>query len=143
MSAKRDHERALFEAFLDLDPEFSGEGLEVWAQPEDEKDFPDIKGKSVSGRRIGIEIGEWLNEDEMSAAKRKERTEAEILEVLGDQGVNPTQHIRYVWLHPKAKGRIARAEAPAFREQFFELTMECDARWPNERILADGRCPQG
>src|SRR4051794_27041976 len=90
MSTKRDHERALFKTFLALEPEFAGEPLADWQQPEDEKDFPDIKGTSVSGRKIGVEIGEWLNEDEMRAAKRKERTEAEFLAAIGDQGVNPT-----------------------------------------------------
>ncbi len=62
MSRKREHERALFAAFLNVDPEFAGERLADWHQPEDERDFPDIIGTSVTGRRIGVELGEWLNE---------------------------------------------------------------------------------
>jgi len=53
----------------------------------------------VSGRRIGVELGEWLNEEEIQAAKQKERLEEASLNDIGDQGPNPTQHIRYVWLH--------------------------------------------
>jgi putative PIN family toxin of toxin-antitoxin system len=136
MSRKREHERVLFAAFLDIEPEFAGEGLADWHQPPDESDFPDIKGTSVSGRCIGVEIGEWLNEDEIAAAKRKEKTEASFLEAIGDQGANPTQHIRYVWLHPK--GRIAVADARGFREQLFGFILDCDARWPGERYWGGG-----
>src|SRR2546422_1051704 len=58
MSRKREHERALFTAFLDLAPEFAGERLDVWQQPEDESDFPDIIARSITGRKIGVELGE-------------------------------------------------------------------------------------
>jgi hypothetical protein len=138
MSKQRDNERALFSLFLELEPEFAGEPLAGWNQPEDESDFPDIRAKSVSGRSVGVEIGEWLNEDEMQAAMRKERTEAAFLAAIGDQGINPTQNIRYVWLHPKPKGRIALADAQAFREQCFAFVRECDQRWPNERYWQAG-----
>jgi len=137
MSEKREHELALFKRFLELAPEFCGEELAEWHQPE-EKDFPDIKAKSASGRTVGVEIGEWLNEDEMQAAKRKERTEAEFLATIGDQGINPTQHVRYVWLHPKPKGRIAPADAQAFRDQLFGFVLECDHRWPKEKFWGVG-----
>ena len=36
---------------------------------------PDIKGVSVTGKKVGVEIGEWLNEEEVQAAKQKERVE--------------------------------------------------------------------
>jgi hypothetical protein len=138
MSEKRDHERALFKAFLEIEPEFCGERLESWAQPEDENDFPDIRGKSVSGKSVGVEIGEWLNEDEIGAAKRKEKTEAAFLEAIGDQGANPTQHVKYVWLYPGPKGRISPADAQAFREQLFGFILECDALWPKEKYWGVG-----
>jgi hypothetical protein len=56
MSRKRDHEKAIFRAFLDLEPEFAGERLAEWEQPEDEREFPDIR--AMSGRRFGVELGE-------------------------------------------------------------------------------------
>jgi hypothetical protein len=88
MSRKREHERALFTAFIDVAPEFAGERLADWDQPKDERDFPDIVGTSVKGRKIGVEIGEWLNEEEIQAAKQKERLEEGILNAIGDQGPN-------------------------------------------------------
>ena len=128
MSRKREHERALFAAFLGVAPEFAGERLADWQQPKDESDFPDIIATSVTGRKIGVELGEWLNEDEIQAAKHKERLEEAFLDAIGDQGPNPTLYIRFVWLHPKPKARIAPADRARFREQLFACILECDRR---------------
>jgi hypothetical protein len=133
MSRKRDHEKAIFRAFLDLEPEFAGERLAEWEQPEDEREFPDIRAKSVSGRRVGVELGEWLNEEEIAAAKSKESVEASILSAIGEQGANSTRHVDFVWLHPKLDVRVKSSEAAAFRDQIFALIQDCDRRWPNER----------
>jgi hypothetical protein len=136
MSKKRENERALFAAFLELEPEFVGERLADWRQPEDERDFPDITATSATGRRIGVELGEWLNEEEIRAAKQKERLEEGFINAIGAQGPNPTQHIRYVWLRPKA--RIAIGDVVGFRNQLFECILECDRRWPHERFWKVG-----
>jgi hypothetical protein len=138
MSRKREHERALFTAFLDVEPEFAGERLVDWQQPTDESDFPDIIATSVTGRKIGVELGEWFNEDEMQAAKHKERLEESFLAAIGEQGSNPTQHIRFVWLRPKQKARIAPSDVSGFRDQLFTCILECDRRWPNERFWKIG-----
>lgn len=140
MSDKRAHERAIFEAFLRVEPAFAGERLAKWWQPEDEKAFPDIEGTALSGRRIGVELGEWLNEKEMQAAKGKERLEESILEAIGDQGPNATAHIYRVWLHPKPKARIRPADVAAFRKELFSCIQASDERWPQERFW---HSPQG
>ena len=130
MNRKRQHEGALFEAFLAVAPKFCGEGLTHWYQHEDEREFPGIIGETVTGRRIGVEIAEWLNEEETQAAKRKERLEQLVIEAIGDQGKNPTRHIRFVWLHPN--GRVSPPDVAGFRKQLFACIGECDRRWPNE-----------
>jgi hypothetical protein len=138
MSTKREHERALFAAFLEVAPEFSGERLADWKQPEDEREFPDIVATSVKDRKIGVEIGEWLNEEEIQAAKQKERLEETFLNAIGDQGQNPTRNIRYIWLRPKSNARIASADRSGFRDQLFASILECDRRWPSERFWKVG-----
>src|SRR5688572_13871558 len=115
MSRKREHERALFEAFLEAAPDFADERLANWEQPKDERDFPDIVAMSVTERKVGVEIAEWLNEGEIQEAKRKERIEEGILRAIGEQGLNPTENIRFVWLHPKARARIATPDVSGFR----------------------------
>ena len=137
---KREHERGLFEAFVQAEPRFAGEPLAAWWQPEDEKDFPDIEAKTESGRHIGVELGEWLNEEEMHKAKAKERLEQSILQAIGEQGNNTAEHIHYVWLHPKPKARIKPADVPAFREQLSSCIHDCDARWPHQPFW---HSPQG
>ena len=49
MNRKREHEKAIFHAFVETEPEFAGERLVSWEQPEDEREFPDIWAKSVLG----------------------------------------------------------------------------------------------
>lgn len=133
MSEKRDHERVMFEHFLKVEPEFCGEAIREWYQPEDERDFPDIKATTTTGRNVGIEIGEWLNEQEMAEAKRKERREDGILGALGDLGENPTKHVRSVWLHPKEKARISEADAAVCRAQLVECILAEDRKWTEAR----------
>lgn len=143
MSGKREHEHTLFKAFVELEPEFAGEALADWHQPKQENAFPDIVGTTVSGRRVGVELGEWINQDEMQAAKAKEQREEEFLAAVGDQGTNTTQHIQFVWLHPKAKARIAPVDASEFREQLFGFIHDCDRRWPGERFWRVGHRAAG
>jgi hypothetical protein len=140
MTEKQENERAIFEAFQGTDPDFAGEPLARWWQPADEKQFPDVEAISTSGKSVGVELGEWLNQDEMQAAKAKERLEQSILKAVGEQGKNANEHIYYVWLHPKPKARIKPADVPAFREQLFGCIHGCDARWPEERFW---HSPQG
>src|SRR5436190_24302945 len=83
---KRKHERAMFEGLLNTDPEFAGERVVEWHQPDDASDFPDVVCTSETGRKIGIEIGEWLNETEVRTARDKEDRENSILQAIGDQG---------------------------------------------------------
>jgi hypothetical protein len=140
MTTKRERERRIFEAFLRVEPGFAGEPLDTWWQPGDEKDFPDIEAASHSGRRVGVELCEWLHEKEMQAAKGRDRLEESVLQTIGEQGANTTKHIYRVWLHPKPRARIKPGDAVAFREQLLGCTQACDARWPQERFW---HSPQG
>jgi len=63
-SNKRETEKEIFAALLKAAPRFVGEPIENWAQPADEKDFPDVVCRTPSGKRIGVELGEWLNEEQ-------------------------------------------------------------------------------
>lgn len=138
--SKRAHEKAIFEAFLRVAPNFAGEGIGEWRQPADETEFPDIICISQSGRRIGVELGEWLNEGEIRAAKGMERIQASMLEAIGDQGKNDTTYIYTIWLLPKPKARIKPADVEAFRSEVFVYIAEIDHRWPGERLW---QSPQG
>ena len=138
--SKRQHEKTIFQAFIKVAPEFAGEIISEWYQPEDETDFPDIVCTSQSGRRIGVEIGEWLNEGEIGAAKGMERIQESILGTIGKQSDNNTEYIHVVLLLPKAQARVKPQDADAFRKELFAYIQEVDRRWPQERFW---QSPQG
>jgi hypothetical protein len=77
--SKRDDERVIFAAFLLLEPLFSGEKITTLTQPQNESEFPDVTCISESGLKIGVELGEWLNEAEIRHAKGMERIQTSIL----------------------------------------------------------------
>lgn len=137
---KREHEKAIFSAFLRVEPRFSGEEIIDWEQPEDEKEFPDVICVSESGLKVGVELGEWLNEDEIRHAKGMDRIQSSILAAIGEQGENNTDNILFVWLVPKSKPRIKPSDAQAFRNQLLECIRNHDERWPMERFW---HSPQG
>jgi len=130
--SKREHEKAIFEAFLRVVPQFSGETLRDWSQPQDCSEFPDVICTTRSGQRIGVELGEWLNEDEMCKAKGMERIQSSILSAIGDQGENTTDNIFFLWLRPKPKARVKPADVGLLRGELFRCIGEVDRRWPSE-----------
>lgn len=137
---QREHEKAIFEAFLRVMPGFAGETLKDWSQPVDEKEFPDIVCMSTSAQRIGVELGQWLDPEQMRDAKGMGRIQDSILEALGDQGHNTTENILRLWLSPKPKARLKPSDATPFRKQLFRCIEETDSRWPTERFW---HTPQG
>lgn len=137
---KRDHEKAIFSHFLRVQPLFCGEKIIDWSQPADEKDFPDVICTSKSGLKVGVELGEWLDEDQIRNAKGMDRIQSSILSAIGKQGINDTDNILFVWLLPKPKARIKPCDTNAFRHQLFQCLREHDKRWPRERFW---NSPQG
>jgi hypothetical protein len=123
-------ERQIFEAFLRAAPDFAGEALQDWKHPA--TDPPDILCTTISGRIIGVELGEWLSEDQMREAKGLESIQTSILEAIGEQPDNASQNIYYVWLHPRARARVKPADALAFRQEIFKVVSDVDLRWDQE-----------
>lgn len=142
---KRADEKAIFEAFLKAAPKFAGEEIAEWNQPADKNTFPDVICRSISGRRVGVELGEWLNKAEMQAAKSMEGIQSSILATIGQQGPNTTENIYLVWLLPKLNGRIKPRDVAEFRRQLFRCIQECDQRWPDEGCwhIPEGHWVQG
>jgi hypothetical protein len=53
-------EKIIFDAFLRIQPDFADEAITSWEQTK--ADPPDVLCVTRSGRRIGVELAEWLNE---------------------------------------------------------------------------------
>jgi len=132
-SKKREHEKAIFEAFRRVCPDFAGEPVQgIPIQPPDETDFPDVICATVSGKRIGVELGQWLNEQELKTAKSIERFQKSILDAIGPQGDNDTDNIYVVWPKAKAKVRIKPEDKAVFRQEIFQCIADMDKHWGSE-----------
>jgi hypothetical protein len=134
----RNAEKIIFEAFLGSKPDFAGEAIGSWEQPD--QDPPDILCLTASGRRIGVELGEWLNEEQIREAKGSEAIQDSILTAIGPQPTNDTENIYFAWLHPRPKARVKPADVPAFRSEILDLVREVDTRWESEPFW---QSPQG
>lgn len=134
----RTAEKNIFESFLRIKPDFADELLRNWSQPP--SDPPDVMCTTVSGKTIGVELGEWLNEDQMRDAKGREALQNSISKAIGKQPDNEFENIYFAWLHPRPKARVKPADASAFREEIFDLAQEVDGGWDKE---PDWQSPQG
>jgi hypothetical protein len=123
----RAQERLVFESLLGADDQFLGEELAEWSQPLDQREFPDVTARTVSGRRIGIELGEWLNERETAASISAEKAQTAMLTAIGPHRLNVTNHVRNVWLARKPGAKVRPADADQFSYQLYSCIDACDS----------------
>jgi hypothetical protein len=134
-------EKFIFDSFLKVCPEFAGEPIREWdvvdkwyadralAQPPKPFDKrPDIIALTVSGKKIGIELKGWVNQEQIAEARERERIQDEILRAIGKQPPNETENIGYVWLSAKHM-RFDVRDAADFRDQLFRLIARVDNDW--------------
>jgi hypothetical protein len=132
---KRECERKSFEGFLELSPEFADGRVAKWWQPEDEKGSPDIKGQT-DGHSFGVELGQWLNEDEILRKPRRRARNRFWLRSATRDATTPAISIMCGCI-PRVV-RLKPADQEAFRDQLFALIWDCDARW-TEKPYWQGR----
>lgn len=141
ISATMKGERTIFASFLKTQPEFAGEPIEDWdvvgdwyrkralqppLPPFDRR--PDIICVTSSGRKIGVELKSWVNQDQITKARKHERIQENILNAIEPQPQNETNHIGYIWMTAKQVS-FDKSDAATFRQQMFELIEEVDNRW--------------
>ena len=142
------NEKPIFAAFLKVCPDFAGEPIKEWdivndwyskrsiprpPQPFDER--PDIIAFTNSGKRIGIELKSWVNREQITAARKQERIQDNILRVIGKpQPPNETQNIGSVWLSPKHV-RLDTREAAGFRDQLLRQIAKADDEMASRSVF--------
>ncbi len=141
-------EAAIFASFLRACPNFAGEPLKEWdvvdewytkralnppSHPFDKR--PDVIAITESGRRIGIELKSWINQEQIAAARKAEGIQENIRKAIGEQGPNETLHIGQVWLSAKHL-RFNEEDASHFREQLFALIEQADKNW-SQKLARD------
>jgi hypothetical protein len=120
-------ERAAFRGFLDAEPLFAGEAISEWDLAP--SDPPDVLCKTSTGRRVGLELTGWLNEDQIAAAKGIDAAQGTFLRAIAPEPPNDTEEVGMVWLSPRAKARVKPADAGPFRAELLRLVQDVDAAW--------------
>src|SRR5437773_12258458 len=90
----RKEEKVIFEFFMKLMPDFAGRHVK-W-QPGN--DPPDVLCIDDEGARIGVELGEWLNQGQMRVEKEAEIAEKSFRDALRSEEVPHPTNFGYVWI---------------------------------------------
>jgi len=128
-------EKRIFNGFLEDCPRFAGSPVRNWTQHP--RDPPDIECDLEDGRMIGVELTNWLDEQQIKSARSQESEEEPFREALF--GVpNETQHFGLVWM--SVKGLLRKDDEAALRDEMTRLMACLDNRWEAE---PDWQSPQG
>src|SRR5262245_27526706 len=96
-------EKIVFEKFIANRPDFAGSPVS-WEEGDDP---PDVLCKDGTGKRIGVELAEWLNEDQMQASRLRESIESSYDEALQSKKTAPPANVGQVWLSRKKEIRLS------------------------------------
>jgi hypothetical protein len=108
-------------------PDFAGNGL-FWVHNPD--DPPDFIAQAVSGP-IGLELREWVDGPEMSAAQHREDQREHLMEILGggwEQEYRPT-NIVLVSISPRWGVKVSAADEVPLRHEFYKCAAQVDQTW--------------
>jgi len=107
-------------------PNFAG-NTSPWNKIPDGQDPPDFISENPRAR-IGLELREWLDGDQMGNAKMWESIAIRFNEVLSEgweQQFQP-QHCNWVMLELREPNKLEAADEPAFGEEFFKCVARID-----------------
>jgi hypothetical protein len=109
-------------------PNFAGQGLS-WNKVPRGQDPPDFISDAQSGK-LGLELTEWLDGDQMTAAKGRESHRDQVRRILArdwETEYRP-KHFRGAFLI-MGNERISRADETPLRKEFFAHAAEVDGAW--------------
>jgi len=119
-------EKHVFKLFLRARPDFAGPTIVKWGKGANP---PDILCLDRCGRRIGVELGEWLNEDEVRETKKREKVENSFLMSIRSEQVPPHGNIGMVWLELEPSTLLSQGDAEQFRKEIYALVKEVEVHW--------------
>ncbi len=136
MTKKQKEEKGIFDFFEKLHPNFAGRTVKCVLG----NDPPDILCEDAKGKRIGVELGEWLNQGQMEIEKEAETSEKTFRNALGSEKTAHPRNFGHVWIGRKEKVRLRPQDAAQFRTEMYALMEEIDEGWARNE---DVNGPQG
>jgi hypothetical protein len=132
----RPAEKIIFESFVNFSPEFAGRPVKC----EEGPDPPDYICVDDAGNRIGVELGEWLNEQQTRESKERERLENSYCSVIKSEEQEPPHHVGSVYLSTKLGLRLDADDRVGFKGELLQCIQHIDDGWSENRDRDD---PQG
>jgi len=118
----RSIEKIVFEKFIANRPDFAWRPVS-WEEGDDP---PDVLCKDGTGRRIGVELAEWLNEEQIQASKLRGSIEDSYDEALQSKKTTAPANVGLVWLSRKEEVRLSKSDYGQFRNEMYDLIVEID-----------------
>ena len=129
----RDEERTLFETFAAVHPGFLE--MRTW-EPGPPNEPPDVILTDPHGRRIGVELTEWLDEEQTSRSVPFQDSQYEWIALLDAK--NRPRPANFAWVQvyfrPDAKKPAKKpgSQELLFRQEFLRLMDYIDDAWDRE-----------
>jgi hypothetical protein len=118
------HVSSVFPTFLD--------GISFVAASTDP---PDFLGQCESGRRIGLELTSWLDGNQVSAARTRERMRRDLLRIVEWEKHPRPRNFCSVVIMPRWNEKIRKDHYQDFCKDFHAATQDVDKAW---KTLRDG-----
>lgn len=136
MTKKEQREKAIFEYFEQKHADFAGRKI-TWLPGNDP---PDILCTDEAGKRIGVELGEWINEVQMKVGKEQETAEKSFASTIQSRKVPHPRHIGMVWIARKPAAMLKVTDQDQFKKEIYRLVEKIDQEWERN---PDVNGPQG
>ena len=122
-----EREKPIFEKFIRLSPSFADSTISSWGQGPEPADVLCI---DVGGRRIGVQLTEWLIEDQIRTRKQRECQEKSFLDAINSEAIERPENIHRVWLGVKSDLKLGSQDRVGFRDELLSLLHSIDASSP-------------
>jgi hypothetical protein len=117
MLSKEEQENGIFKAFQDTMPDFAGEAVS-WSRGGDP---PDVLCETDKGRKIGVELGEWLHESQTTRARALEILARVIANEAREKSFSDWLNEYGVLLYPKPEVFPTKSQRPKFKSELFDV----------------------
>lgn len=118
-------EKKVFDQFITISPTFAGRPVtcSIGANP------PDILCIDSGGQRIGVEMSEWVDEEQIAREKPQYQREEALLKVIDSKSVPPPKNIGVVTFFEQEGLRLRPSDAKQFRDELYAFIVELDDHW--------------
>lgn len=131
---KETTECQVFRALYETEPNFAGRPIKDWAKGANP---PDILCHDLLGKRIGVELTEWLKGSQMASEKAQQELYDSYSRIIRSDSEIPPRNIEHVTLRLKRDVLPPQSEQDEFRRELFDCIHDKDATWPGTRSLQD------